>query len=73
MRRVDSPEGWPFTADSIEWLYDEVDFNKEDQKSFVHRILFSDGSTLVVPFSKRSVTQAKPVRPMSHSDLMQIA
>ncbi len=72
--RIDSPEGWPFTADSIEWLYDEVDFNnKEGQKSFVHRILFSDGSTLVVPFSKCSVTQVKPDRAMSHSDLMQIA
>ncbi|HZL36446.1 MAG TPA: hypothetical protein VFC78_14095 [Tepidisphaeraceae bacterium] len=72
-RRIDSPQGWPLAKNRVDWLYDEVDFDRDDQKSFVHRILFSDGTTLVIPFSKCSVTPVNYRRAMSHSDLMQIA
>ena len=73
LRRIDSPEGWPFKHDAVDWLYDEVDADKRDEKSFVHRILFSDGTTLVIPFATCIVTRVKADRSISHSDLMQIA
>lgn len=73
LRRIDPPAGWPSSADRVHWLYDELDADRSGQASFVHRILFSDGTTLVVPFSSCFLAQLAANRQMSHSDLMQMA
>jgi len=40
---------WPFSKTHLHWLYDEVDVNPHSRGMFLHRILFSDGSTLEIP------------------------
>lgn len=42
---------WPFTTVATHWLYDELDAVPHRQGLYVHRILFSDGSIVEVPFS----------------------
>ena len=74
LRRIDSPEDWSLAGNkSVYWLYDELDLNGVSPGTFVHSILFSDGTTLVIPFSALEVAQIKPEHSVSHSDLMQIA
>jgi len=46
----DAPEGWRFSKLQEQWLYDEVDMIDDHRGPFVHRILFSTGVTLKVPF-----------------------
>lgn len=46
----ETPEGWRFSRLQEEWLYDEVDMIDESRGPFVHRILFSSGVTLEIPF-----------------------
>jgi hypothetical protein len=48
IERTEPARDWPFARDRRHWLYDEI----EDLEGggFVHRILFSDGSIVVVPF-----------------------
>lgn len=70
---IHAPEGWSLPTDSIHWLYDEVDFDEEDQEFFVHRILLSDGTTLVIPFSGCNIVESRADHVMSHSELVQIA
>jgi hypothetical protein len=41
---------WPFSKRRREWLYDEIDIAPNNRDGFVHRILFSDGEVLEVPF-----------------------
>lgn len=43
-------EDWPFTKTRKHWLYDEMDVASEHRPAFLHRILFSDGSVVEVPF-----------------------
>jgi hypothetical protein len=45
-----APEGWRFSKLQEQWLYDEVDLLHERKPPFVHRILFSTGVTLEIPF-----------------------
>lgn len=74
LRRLKPSEKWSRSGnDNVYWLYDEVDFGVTERPSFVHRILFSDGSTLIVPFSTCNVAQAELDHSMSHSDLKRIA
>jgi len=47
---TDAPEGWRFSKLQEQWLYDEVDMMNDRSGPFVHRILFSTGATLEVPF-----------------------
>jgi hypothetical protein len=46
----DAPEGWRFSKHNEQWLYDEVDRINDRHDLFVHRILFSTGVTLEIPF-----------------------
>jgi hypothetical protein len=46
----DAPEGWRFSKLQEQWLYDEVDVIDDHRGPFVHRILFSTGVTLEIPF-----------------------
>jgi hypothetical protein len=50
------PKHWPFSQDRKHWLYDEVGLIEQIDRAgggceFVHRILWSDGSELEVPFA----------------------
>jgi hypothetical protein len=49
-------KNWPFSQDHKHWLYDEVDIadnvvHADPCYDFVHRILWSDGSELEIPFA----------------------
>jgi hypothetical protein len=46
----EAPEGWRFSKLQEQWLYDEVDMIDDRKGPFVHRILFSTGVTLEIPF-----------------------
>jgi hypothetical protein len=46
----DAPEGCRFSKLQEQWLYDEVDLLNDRSGPFVHRILFSTGVNLEVPF-----------------------
>jgi hypothetical protein len=46
----EAPEGWRFSKLQEQWLYDEVDMMNDRGGPFVHRILFSTGITLEIPF-----------------------
>jgi hypothetical protein len=46
----EAPEGWRFSKLQEQWLYDEVDLMNDHRGPFVHRILFSTGMTLEIPF-----------------------
>jgi hypothetical protein len=58
VRQSSPPEGW-VSSSPHQWLYDEVD---EDPNSasgaFVHRILFSDGRVLEIPFRSVKVSES---------------
>jgi hypothetical protein len=45
------PAGWRFSPQQEQWLYDEVDILNDRKGPFVHRILFSTGITLEIPFA----------------------
>jgi hypothetical protein len=50
--RVSQPSaGFPFSAEHKHWLYDEVDGKPGSPGQYIHRILFSDGSVMVIPFT----------------------
>jgi len=44
------PSSWPFSAERKHWLYDELEAPAGAAGPFTHRILFSDGNVLEVPF-----------------------
>jgi hypothetical protein len=46
---------WPQSKVAVRWLYDEVDLVWDRFGMYVHRILFSDGSVWVLPFSRVTV------------------
>ena len=49
-REVPSPEDWPFSKEHVHWLYDEIDTHAGQPGLFLHRILFSDGRVVEIPF-----------------------
>jgi hypothetical protein len=46
----EAPEGWRFSKLQEQWLYDEVDLLNDHRGPFVHRVLFSSGISLEIPF-----------------------
>jgi hypothetical protein len=50
LRQAVHGEGWRFSKLQEQWLYDEVDMMNDRKGPFVHRILFSTGITLEIPF-----------------------
>lgn len=50
VREHAAPADWPFSKVRKHWLYDEIDLAPDQRGMFVHRILFSDGSVLEIPF-----------------------
>ncbi|HVA47147.1 MAG TPA: hypothetical protein VNH11_12335 [Pirellulales bacterium] len=51
IRHRPAPKGWPFVDSTPCWLYDEVDVALGEHGKFVHRVLFSDGTTAEIPFA----------------------
>ena len=45
-----SPE-WNLWESAKRWLYDEIDIAENDPRMFLHRILWSDGNVLTIPFA----------------------
>jgi hypothetical protein len=45
-----APDDWRFSKLQEQWLYDEVDMIDDSKGPFIHRILFSTGVTLEIPF-----------------------
>lgn len=50
VREHPAPDDWPFSRRNEHWLYDEVDGAQDGPAPFVHRILFSSGVELEIPF-----------------------
>jgi hypothetical protein len=50
IREYPSQEGWHFSKSRKHWLYDEVDLVADHREMFLHRVLFSDGSIVEIPF-----------------------
>ena len=46
----DTPENWPLSKLRKHWLCDEVLMNSDRHRGFLHRILFSDGEVVEIPF-----------------------
>jgi len=59
VREYQAKEDWPFSKSRKHWLYDEVDLAKEGRGAFLHRILFSDGSVVEVPFVSAVISTVK--------------
>jgi hypothetical protein len=55
IERIHCDVAWPFSNVQVQWLYDELDISNEHKDCFIHRILFSDGSVVVVPFKDAQV------------------
>ncbi len=61
---------WPFSQDRKHWLYDEVGLTESVVRAdgsceFVHRILWSDGSELEIPFADVIVDRIPSLTPAS--------
>lgn len=50
VRQYPSREDWPFSKARKHWLYDEVDVAADHRGMYLHRVLFSDGSVVEIPF-----------------------
>jgi hypothetical protein len=50
IREHSRPQDWPFSGLRKHWLYDEVDVATDSRRGFLHRVLFSDGSVIEIPF-----------------------
>lgn len=51
VRESPAPEDWQFSRLHEHWLYDEVDYASEQGGHLVHRVLFSTGVELEIPFA----------------------
>lgn len=61
-------KSWPFSLESKHWLYDEIAVAQESvsadsEHEFVHRILWSDGSELDIPFADVMVDRYPSMTP----------
>jgi hypothetical protein len=50
VRENATEENWPFSKKRKHWLYDELDVAEDHRGMFLHRVLFSDGSAVEIPF-----------------------
>jgi hypothetical protein len=51
VREHPARDDWPFSRARKHWLYDEVDVAADHRGAYLHRILFSDGSVVEIPFA----------------------
>jgi len=69
VERIDPPREWDMPLDRVYWLYDELDLGARGTKSFTHRILLTDGTTLLINFSSCRVNKTNLDRGVTHEDL----
>jgi hypothetical protein len=50
IREYPANQDWQFSKLGRHWLYDEVDIAQDNRGMFLHRVLFSDGSVVEIPF-----------------------
>jgi len=50
VRENEPQTDWPFSKNRSHWMYDEIDLAPNRNELFVHRILFSNGRVLEIPF-----------------------
>jgi len=72
VERIKPPREWDAQSDKLYWLYDELDLGADGTKSFIHRILLSDGTTLLINFSSCRVNEANTDRGVSPEELAAI-
>jgi len=56
VREHEAKKDWPFAAERKHWLYDEVDIEADQRGLFLHRVLFSDGMVVEIPFATAITT-----------------
>ncbi|MBW3541502.1 MAG: hypothetical protein KY476_14640 [Planctomycetes bacterium] len=56
VREYPAKEDWPFSESPTRWMYDELDLAADHQGAFLHRILFSDGGIVEIPFSSALIS-----------------
>lgn len=66
VREYPAKEDWPFSKARKHWLYDELDVAPDQRGAFLHRILFSDGSVVELPFVSAIVSSVS--LPAGHED-----
>lgn len=72
VRENAAPKDWPFYDRFTHWLYDEVDVDPAHPARFIHRILWSDGRSIEVPFMS-VVTHTVPLTSNEREASRQIA
>jgi hypothetical protein len=61
---VDHAPEWSLWESAKRWLYDEIDVADDEPRVFIHRILWSDGSVLAIPFGDVSIVSVPLRHPM---------
>jgi hypothetical protein len=51
IREFAAPVDWPFSPNQVHWHYDELDLVAGRPGGYLHRVLWSDGRILELPFS----------------------
>jgi hypothetical protein len=51
IQRSLAPSDWPFSRAQRYWMYDELDLASGRPGNYIHRVLFSDGTTAQIPFA----------------------
>lgn len=67
LRTFPPPDRWPFSKERRHWLYDELSDVADRPGLYLHRVLFSDGVVMEVPFTACSVYQI-PVHPVAEAE-----
>ena len=46
------PDSWPYSPLRLQWLYDEIEPNRENTSShnYIHHIMLSNGHEMIIPF-----------------------
>jgi hypothetical protein len=55
VRNHQAKGSWPFSKQRLHWLYDEIDVAQSAPENYLHRVLFSDGTVLEIPFQDVSL------------------
>lgn len=50
IREKSRQKKWTFSKQRKHWLYDEIDLAPDNGGKFLHRVLFSDGTVIEIPF-----------------------
>ena len=60
VRVQSAPEAWRFSKLREHWLYDEIECIQDRRPLYLHRVLFSTGTSLEIPFITAVVHEFPP-------------